>query len=153
MHKEQTHLVYKNGFSLIEILTTISIFSILLGLASVSFLHLSPKYRLISAVREIHSRMNYARYRAVFKGTKVRIYLEADGYTIQTYNPTGASWASSPKVYLEGVIIEANNSPTFHPIGTVSNLASIYVSNTWGKYKISLAISGRVKVTMLQPEV
>jgi prepilin-type N-terminal cleavage/methylation domain-containing protein len=138
-----------NGYSLLEVLTVISIFSIIIGLASVSFLHTSPKYRLIRAVREIHSRMNYARYRSIYKGTKVRIILESDGYTIQTYSDTGDSWIPSPKVFLEGVVIEANNSPTFHPIGTVSNLASITISNTWGKYKISLAISGRIKVVLL----
>ena len=93
--------------------------------------------------------MNYARYRSIFKGTKVRIILESDGYTIQTYNGTGDSWIPSPKVFLEGVVIEANNSPTFHPVGTVSNLASITISNTWGKYKISLAILGRIKVVLL----
>ncbi len=149
MFNQQPLSTQKKGFSLIETLASISILAVLIGLASISFLHLSPKYQLAKAVREVHSRMNYARYRAIYKGTKVRIRLDADGYTIETYNSEGGSWTPSPKVFLEGVIIEANNSPTFHPIGTVSNLASIYISNTWGKYRISLAISGRIKVTLL----
>lgn len=149
MSKQKKSSFQKTGFSLIEILASISIFAVLIGMASISFLHLSPKYRLVKAVREIHSRMNYARYRAIYKGTRVRIRLDADGYTIETYNSKSSSWTHSPKVFLEGVDIEANNSPTFHPIGTVSNLASIYVSNSWGKYKISLAITGRIKVTFL----
>lgn len=48
---------------------------------------------------------------------------------------------------LEGVNVEANNSPLFHPEGTVSNLASIYVFNSWGKYRITIAITGRIKTT------
>jgi hypothetical protein len=51
---------------------------------------------------------------------------------------------------LEGVNIQANNSPVFHPQGTVSNLASIMISNTWGSYKITLAISGRIRIAKLE---
>jgi len=149
MQKQQSPSTQQSGFSFIETLATISILAILVGLTSVSFLHLSPKYRLVKAVREIHSRMNYARYRAIYKGTKVRISLDTDGYTIETYSSEGGDWMGSPKVFLEGVVIQANNSPTFHPIGTVSNLASIYVSNAWGKFRISMAITGRIRVTLL----
>ncbi len=50
---------------------------------------------------------------------------------------------------VEGVWIQANNTPTFHPAGTVSNFATILVSNSWGTNKITLAITGRIKVTEL----
>jgi hypothetical protein len=53
------------------------------------------------------------------------------------------------KKTFEGVNISATNSPIFHPLGTVSNLTSVYISNTAGKYRISLAISGRIKVIPL----
>ena len=149
MTRQQNPSIQQSGFSFVETLATISILAILIGLTSVSFLHLSPKYRLLKAVREIHSRMNYARYKAIYKGTKVRISLDTDGYTIETYNVEGGAWVCSPKVFLDGVVIEANNNPTFHPIGTVSNLASIYVSNDWGKFRISMAITGRIKVLLL----
>ena len=53
------------------------------------------------------------------------------------------------KKTLDGVNITATNSPIFHPLGTVSNLTSVYISNTSGKYRISLAISGRIKIIPL----
>jgi hypothetical protein len=93
--------------------------------------------------------MNYARYRSIFKGKKVRIKFDSIGYTIEEYDETQKKWTQSIRNIFEDVVIAANNSPIFHPIGTVSNLASIHISNSWGKYKITLAISGRIKVKKL----
>ncbi len=137
------------GFSLIEVVTTLTIMAVLTGIASMSFSNLSPKYKLLRAVGEINSRLNYARYKSIFKGVKVRIRFNRTSYLIEKYNITKSIWESEPEVFLEGVNIQANNSPTFHPVGTVSNLASICISNSWGKYKITMAISGRIKLTKI----
>lgn len=125
------------------------IVAIILGIASTSFLNLAPKYRLKSAVREINSRLNYARYKSIFEGVKVRIKFDQHSYAIETYDEEKNEWKRERKYFLNGVILQANNSPTFHPVGTVSNLASIYITNSWGKYKLTLAISGRIKVAQL----
>jgi len=66
----------KRGFSLVEALAAFFVLGIILGLASTSFLNLAPKYKLNSAVREINSRLNYARYKSIFEGVKVRIKFE-----------------------------------------------------------------------------
>jgi len=68
------------GFTLIEVLVFLSIFAILLGLASSSFLNSSDKHRLQKAVWEVHSRLNYARFKAIFDGTKSRILFNPAGY-------------------------------------------------------------------------
>ena len=141
--------VRKQGYSLIETLVVIFIAATLIGMASIPFLNSSPKYKLINAVREIHSRMNYARYKAIFSGNKIRLKFEPHSYTIESYHEAENKWVSEMRNILEGVQIQANNTPTFHPRGTVSNLASIYVSNSWGKFRISLAISGRIKTSEL----
>jgi len=139
----------KKGFSLIEAVISLFVLAIILEMASVSFMNLAPKYRLQNAIWEIHSRMNYARYKAIFKTTKVRIKFSTRSYSIEEFDLNEKKWVKERINFLEGVIIQANNSPTFHPEGTVSNLASIIVSNSWGKYKITLAISGRIKVVKL----
>ena len=139
----------KNGFSLVEVLVASFIVAIILGVVSTSFLNLAPKYRLNSAAREINSRLNYARYKSIFEGVKVRLKFDQHSYTIETYDEEKNEWRRERQYFLRGVTLQANNSPTFHPVGTVSNLASIYISNSWGKYKISLAISGRIKITRL----
>ncbi len=141
--------VDKKGFSLVEVLIATFIITIILGVASTSFLNLAPKYRLKSAVREINSRLNYARYKSIFEGVKVRVKFDKHSYTLETYDGEQNEWKIERTYFLSGVTLQANNSPTFHPVGTVSNLASIYISNSWGKYKITLAISGRIKITEL----
>lgn len=139
----------KKGFSLIEVTISLSVLALLVYLASSSFLSLAPKYRLQKAIWEIHARLNFARYKALFYGVKVRIKLHSSSYTMEIYDEDHKVWKIKEKHFLEGVRIEANNSPIFYPSGTVSNLASIYISNSWGKYKITLAISGRVKTSKL----
>ncbi len=137
------------GFTLLEVVIFVSIFAVLLGLASGSFFHVSQKYRLQRAVWEIHSKMNYSRFKAVFCGTKFRVSFNPQGYTIEKYDEEAHSWETEMENILEGVRLDANNSPIFHPGGTVSNLASVTVSNGWGSYKITLAISGRIKTIKL----
>jgi Tfp pilus assembly protein FimT len=137
------------GFSLMEALAAFFVLAVILGLASTSFLNLAPKYRLKSAVREINSRLNYARYKSIFEGVKVRIKFDQDSYAIETFDEEQNEWKREREYFLKGISLQANNSPTFHPVGTVSNLASIYITNSWGKYKITLAISGRIKVVQL----
>ncbi len=135
-----------HGFSLIEVLICLFIFSIMIGVFSQSFLSLSPKYKLRKAVWEIRSRLNYARYKAIFEGEKVRVSFISPRYRIEQYDRDQDLWTLKLENILEGVTVNANNSPFFHPGGTVSNLASIYVSNSWGEYKITIAITGRIKV-------
>jgi len=137
------------GFSLVEVLICLLMLSIMIGMSSTSFLSLSPKYKLKKAAWEIRSRLNYARYRAVFEGEKVRVSFDSSRYKIEQYDEDQKLWIITLENILEGVTVNANNSPFFHPGGTVSNLASIYVTNSWGQYKITIAITGRIKVVLI----
>ncbi|MDH5705966.1 MAG: GspH/FimT family protein [Candidatus Aminicenantes bacterium] len=151
MGKGQLSSVKKSegGFSLMETVIALLVVALIVVVASTSFLSYAPKYRLLSAVRKVHSRLNYARYKAIFEGKKVRLKFESNGYTVEKYDEDRKEWKRETRSILEGVTIQANNNPVFHPQGTVSNLASIIISNSWGKYRVTLAISGRIKVTQL----
>ena len=139
----------EQGFSLTELVISLFLMGVLAGMMGVSFLHQSPKYRLKKAVWEIHSRLNYARYKSIYKGEKYKVSFDTNGYTVTKFNESEGQWKNDMRNLCEGVFIEATNNPIFHPRGTVSNLASITISNSWGKYKISIAISGRIKITLL----
>ena len=142
---------HERGATLLETLAGLAVLGILIGLASAELTDRSPKYRLLKTVREIHSRMNHARYKAIYAGTKVRLRLGSASYRLETWDQYNGEWIGGPQRFVEGVRIEANNTPTFHPIGTVSNLCSIHVSNSWGHFKLSLAITGRIKIVQVEP--
>ena len=137
------------GFSLLETIIFGLILAIIISLFSLGFTTLYPKYKLKRAVWEIYSRLNYARYKAIFRTVKIKVKFDSTGYALQKYDSKRKEWVTNEWGFLDGVSIEATNSPIFHPMGTVSNLASIYLSNTQGRYKITLAITGRIKITQL----
>lgn len=137
------------GFSLLETSVVLFISAVVISLFSHAFLNLPPKYKLRKAVREINSSLNYARYKALFEGIKVKVSFHSNGMTLEIFDEEEDKWAPYKESLIEGVTIQANNSPIFHPRGTVSNLASIYVSNSSGKYKMTLAITGRIKAVKL----
>jgi len=135
------------GFSLIEVVISIAILGLFIALLSHSFTNQAPKYQLKKATWEIYSRLNYARYKAIYRGTKYKVSFESTCYVLEIFDELKGEWRTEQRSFLDGVTITANNSPIFHPRGTVSNLASITVQNSRGQYKISIAISGRIKVT------
>jgi len=133
------------GFTLVELLLSLSVLAVVLLLASTTFLNLAPKYELEKAVWELRSALNAARYRALFEGVSFRIKFSPNAYAAERYDESQKSWVLVEKHLLEGVSIEANNSPVFTPEGTVTGLATIQIGNTWGRYKITLAVTGRIK--------
>ena len=141
--------VREKGFSLMEAMIALFILVIMVNITVTSFLNLAQKYRLKKAVWEINSRLKYARYRAIFDGIKVRLRFDSRSYAIEIYDENQKKWKKEKECFLNGVTLQANNTPTFHPGGTISNLASIYIFNSWGKYKITTAISGRIKTIQL----
>ncbi|MCP2605136.1 hypothetical protein NLC29_03165 [Candidatus Aminicenantes bacterium AH-873-B07] len=140
----------EKGFSLLDLITTLSILSILLSISLPAFRKMSSNYQLQSATREICARLNYARYKSIFQKTKFKVKFLKRGYTVEKYNSAKKKWEKEKDTFFKNVIINANNSPIFHPNGTVSNLASIYISNSVGKYKITIAISGRIKTIKIK---
>lgn len=135
----------RRGFSLVDVTVSISVLSFIVYITSTSLLTLVPKYTLQKAVWEIQSRLYSARFTALFRSEKVRVRFTPGSYAVDRYNELRKEWEIEERHVLDGVLVEANNSPCFHPNGAVSNLASISIWNSWGKYKITVAITGRVK--------
>jgi Tfp pilus assembly protein FimT len=139
----------RRGFSLLEALVAAGLIAAIALIASGSFLQLGPKALLTKATWQLNAHLNSARYKAIFEGTPVKVEFRQGGYSIKVYDASENTWMVKETCFLEGVDVQSNNDPIFHPTGTVSNLASIYVSNSRGKYKITLAISGRIKTVLL----
>jgi prepilin-type N-terminal cleavage/methylation domain-containing protein len=135
------------GFTLIEAVIVLSLLGTLVYMGTTSFLSLIPKYKLESAMWDIRSTLNAARYRAVFENASIRVRFGGGQWEMEKYDAARKAWVSCRKRSVDGVRIEANNSPVFTAQGTVGNLATITIANAWGTYKITLAISGRIKTT------
>jgi len=139
----------RRGLTVIELLAALTIMGILALFSFAPVLHRAPKYRLDRATWDLLTRLSFARFRAIRQGYPVRVRFSPSGYTIEAYDEGRDEWRPETAGAVEGVWIQANNTPTFHPAGTVSNFATILVSNSWGTNRITLAITGRTKVTEL----
>ncbi len=140
----------RRGFTLVEALMVLLLVGAIIYAGTITFLNLIPKMRLQSALWEIHSSLNEARFSAIWKGKARRVSFQESGYCLERYDEQDKTWKTVRGVSLPDVFIKASNSPTFHPGGTVSNLASISISNSRGAYKLTIAISGRIKSTKLE---
>ncbi|MCB9480960.1 MAG: prepilin-type N-terminal cleavage/methylation domain-containing protein [Desulfobacteraceae bacterium] len=67
------------GFSLIELMVALAIFSILAGIAVPSFLYFISWHRAEVAVNEFASGLEKARYLAVRKGVLIKLSVDVDG--------------------------------------------------------------------------
>ncbi len=139
----------RKGAGLIEIMIVLFLAAMLLHIGTVSFHKVEPLYRLQAAVWEVVSQMNHARFRAILNGAPVRVIFSSGHYSFEEWDEELEVWRTGEVAMVRGIRLTANNSPTFHPEGTVSNLATIGLSNSRGAYKITLAITGRIKVTRL----
>ncbi|OGD29525.1 MAG: hypothetical protein A2Y56_07540 [Candidatus Aminicenantes bacterium RBG_13_63_10] len=141
----------RRGFTLIETVAALLVSAAVVYLGTASFLNLLPRYRLQGAAWEVAARLNEARLTALLEGSAVRWRaLSPSGnegaYVLEKQDPTDGEWKRLAGRRLAGVALRANNAPIFHPRGTVSNLATIIVENSRGLYRITLAMTGRVKI-------
>ena len=126
-----------------------------LGLSGTWLASQLPQYRLNGAVRQIRADLLGARAQAVRQGNEVRIFFtDPQQYDILDddnnngrVDPGEAVEARSILEDFAGVAIESNRNPIFNPRGTASSFGTITVSNASGEKKITIAITGRVKVT------
>jgi len=135
------------GFTLVETVMALSLVGFLVYGGVYSFQRLIPKFHLQSGIWQVTSGLNQARFRAVWSGAPVRVRFVPSGFTLERQDDVAGVWRITRTAVLEGVAVRANNNPIFHPQGTVSNLATINVSNRHGAYRITIAITGRIRTT------
>ncbi len=135
----------RKGFTLVEAVLALALSGFFALGASYTVQRLAPRFHLQSGIWEVTSGLNQARFRAILSGAPVRVRFVAGGFVFERYDEAAASWQASRAVSLPGVLVRANNAPVFHPQGTVSDLATITVGNARGSYRITVAITGRIR--------
>jgi prepilin-type N-terminal cleavage/methylation domain-containing protein len=142
-------LMDRRGFTLIEIVIVLAILAMAISMASFPLMNLAEKIRLEKAVGEVRAALNTARIKALLDGVNFRVRFAENRFEIEKFDEDAESWTLDTAAGFEGAAVEANNSPIFTPEGTVTNLATIRVVNRWGGYKMTLAITGRIKTIRL----
>ncbi len=137
------------GFTVVELVTAIALFSILCLLAVPQFLRFAENGNLRSATRDITSDIMNMRETAVSRGAQCSITFDtgANNYTLTT--PDGNMTKTPSNVSPDIVITNAGffggnpNAITFHPRGTTTN-GTLTLRNARGSTAtITVNITGR----------
>jgi len=139
----------RRGYTLVEVVLALALAGLFVYGGAYSFQRLVPKFQLQSGIWEVTAGLNQARFRAIMSGEPVRVRFVTSGFVFERYDEAAKIWRTARTASLPGVTVQANNSPVFHPAGTVSDLASITVSNALGTYRITIAITGRVRTARI----
>jgi len=137
-----------------ELMIVLGIMSITLILTNMWLSTQLPHWRLNGAVRQVMSDLVTAKMNAVVKRNRQRIFFQDNRHylILDDKNNNGQIDASEHQdlrdiqADYQDVTLTASNNPSFLPRGTASNLASIILTNSAGSKKITISITGRVKV-------
>jgi len=133
------------GATLIETLLVLGLMAILFLAGSASVSRSAGLYDLERGVWEIRSLLSQTRIRSIWEGVSTRLRLGRLGYFMDRYDDEAKAWRVVESGAWERITVDANNSPVYHPTGAVTGMATIIVSNARGAYRITLAITGRIK--------
>jgi len=89
--KNELRRLRENGFTLVEILITITIMGILLSLATINFHDWQIKYRLDRQTAELFTDINSTRLAAIHTKKRRGIVLNPDSYALKNYSSDNES--------------------------------------------------------------
>ena len=150
----------ESGFTLMELMTTIAVFSILAMIAIPTFMSWLPQMRLNGAARQVMGDLMAARMNAVKENNRFRVFFNNPGtneYTIldddnnSNSDDTGeATITKNIQDNYHDVTFTYTYDPIFYPRGTAWG-TTVTVTNSSGSRYVKVAITGRVKIDLTPP--
>jgi Tfp pilus assembly protein FimT len=143
------------GVGLLEFCFSVALIGMALTVAVPGFTSYMRRMEVNNVVRTVTASLSTARYKAIMKNKRVKWTIEETtgdtGNQVVLKDKQGSYWVEFMTFRLNpNVSCFAKTSPVFSPYGTVSPLCSIYVSNRFYRYKISISMAGRIKVSQLE---
>lgn len=133
------------GFTLMEVMTAISLIAIVAAIGMPAFTRALPALRLTDAARQVATELQHVRMRAIARGIPQQITFSTSSYIVQQCN--GACTNESGNIALpEGVTATAATTPRFEPRGTVNTAAAITLSNGAAQKYVCVTTIGRVNI-------
>lgn len=133
----------EKGFSVFELLVTLSILALVTGLTVSSLSGFGSSLKFRNQVRDLQSALQTARYKAVYENRPIRFSIEA-GHIVLQARP-GATWQDEISIPIKkGLSVSLNARPVFQPQGSASPLCSIVVEDSIRRAVITLSMAGRV---------
>ena len=132
--------------TLIESCLSVAIMTTVTVIAVPSLLESRDDYTLNSAARDVATRMQSARIRAISGNHDCRLRVTSPtAYAVECYDPT---WIVVEPIALPGrMTIAANTAPVFHRLGSVVPTATVTVSDSKGhQKKVIVNNVGRVRI-------
>lgn len=148
------HLMWKRGFTLVEVLVAISLFAVLAGMAIPNLLALNPRFQLASAATQVSGDLRLSRMKAIAQKRKFRVTFTASSGNYQVERKPDCSCAacsyaaSGPARELpKGIVVSSvTASPIFTCIGTAGSGTVILVNSKGATKRVAVDSVGRVKI-------
>jgi prepilin-type N-terminal cleavage/methylation domain-containing protein len=133
------------GFTVIEMLTTISVGSILMAIAVPVFQNTLPALRLGDAARQVATELQQVRMKAIAQNVPYQIAFSTTTYVLQKC--VGSCTDDSGNIALPtGITLTASTSPQFQTRGNAVAATTITLSNGTTQKWVCVKAVGRINV-------
>jgi type IV fimbrial biogenesis protein FimT len=140
----RNHCRNSAGFTLIEMMATISVAGILMAIAIPRFFSVLPGLRLNDAARQVATDLQLARMRAISQNNaNAVIFNTVTGVYSFTLSP---ETYNIPQLYPGIALTVATANPVFTSRGTASTPATITLSNGTATRSVQVTAVGRVRI-------
>ena len=141
------------GFTMMELLVTLAVVGVISVVASMNMSRQTPLYRLNSATKQMAWNLRALRMQAIKQHHTVTItFTNNHVYTIwtdtndNTQVDEGEVQTIDINSKYKNFTFTSTNNPVFNTTGTVTNSASITLTNSKNSKTISMNASGNIKI-------
>ncbi len=139
-----------SGFTLIDLMGTVGVMMILIGIAVPAFLRWLPEFELSSAARQVATDLQLARAKAVSQDRSFQLNFSttSSSYVLQKCAPNDPTSCTndSGNILPTGISFSASGSVQFLPQGISSGATTITLSNGSAQKRVCVNLIGRVKI-------